>query len=281
MENSANFLENMQGAVTSLASTWGLHVIGALAVLIIGWIVAKTIRASVRRALNRSSLDKTLAPFISNIVYYALITFVLLAVLALFGVQTTSFIAVLGAAGLAVGLALQGALTNFAAGVMLLIFRPFKVGDFVDAGGNAGTVQEIGIFSTILHSGDNVKIIVANSQIYGTTIKNYSANDTRRNDMVIGVGYDDDLGRAKSVMERVLKEDSRVLEDPTPLVAISELADSSVNFVVRPWCRKEDYWALRFDLHRKFKDELEAAGCSIPYPQQDVHMHQAGGGGTA
>jgi small conductance mechanosensitive channel len=277
MENSDSFLQSAQEAITALASAWGLKVIGALAVLIIGWIVSKAIRASVRRTLDKSALDKTLVPFISNMIYYAMITFVLLAVLALFGVQTTSFIAVLGAAGLAVGLALQGTLTNFAAGVMLLIFRPFKVGDFVDAGGNAGTVQEIGIFSTTLHSGDNVKIIVANSQIYGTTIKNFSANDTRRNDMIMGVSYNDDLGRAKSVMERIMKEDSRVLEEPAPLVAVSELADSSVNFVVRPWCKKEDYWGLRFDLHRKFKEELEAAGCSIPYPQSDVHMHQTGG----
>jgi len=281
MENGQSFMERVIAISTDLVSTWGLRVIGAIAVLVIGWIVAKWVRGSVRKAMSRTRLDATLAPFVANLLYYGMLTFVLVAVLGLFGVQTTSFIAVLGAAGLAVGLALQGTLTNFAAGVMLLVFRPFTVGDFVDAGGNAGTVQEIGIFSTTLHSGDNVKIIVANSQIYGTVIKNFSANDTRRNDMVVGVAYGDNLGRAQEVIERVLKSDPRVLEDPAPLVAVSELADSSVNFVIRPWCKKEDYWGLRFALTRKLKEELEAAGCSIPYPQQDVHLHQVTGGPAA
>ena len=202
---------------------------------------------------------------------------VVVAVLSQFGIETTSFIAVLGAAGFAVGLALQGTLGNFSAGVMILIFRPFRVGDFIDAGGTAGTVQEIGIFSTVLHSPDNVRIVVPNGQIYGSIIKNFTANDNRRNDMVVGVSYDDDLNRAHQVITQVLSEDSRVLADPAPTVAVSELADSSVNFVVRPWCTKEDYWALRFDLTKAFKERLEAAGCSIPYPQSDVHLHTQDG----
>jgi small conductance mechanosensitive channel len=174
----------------------------------------------------------------------------------------------------AVGLALQGTLSNFASGVMLLVFRPFNVGDYIDAGGTAGTVKAIGLFSTTLDTPDNVRIVVPNSAVYGNTIKNYAANANRRNDMVVGVSYNDDLGLAVSTIERILKEDGRVLAEPSPVVAVSELGDSSVNIVVRPWCTKEDYWGLRFDLMRTFKERLEAAGCSIPYPQQDVHMYQ-------
>ena len=174
-------------------------------------------------------------------------------------------------------LALQGTLSNFSAGVMLLIFRPFRVGDFVDAAGVAGSVKEIGVFTTTMASGDNVNIIVPNSAIFGATIKNFSTNDTRRNDLVIGVSYDDDLQVAADTIQRVLAADDRVLRDPAPTIAVSELGDSSVNFVVRPWCKKEDYWGLRFDLTRQLKEQLEAAGCSIPFPQQDVHMHQVGG----
>jgi small conductance mechanosensitive channel len=271
----SNAMESVVATATDLISTWGLRVVGALAVLIIGMIVAKMIRASVRKALGRSKMDATLVPFLSGLVYYGVVIFVLLAVLSLFGIETTSFIAVLGAAGFAVGLAMQGTLGNFSAGVMLLFFRPFKVGDFIDAAGAAGSVQEIGIFSTTLNSPDNVKIVVPNSAIYGTTIKNFAANDTRRNDMVVGISYDDDIGKAIDVINKVLGADQRVLGDPAPTVAVSELGDSSVNLVVRPWCKKEDYWGLRFDLTRRFKEELEAAGCSIPFPQQDVHMHQA------
>jgi len=270
----------MQG-LTAVLSTWGLRVVGALAVLIIGWIVAKTIRGSVRKALMRSRLDETLVPFLSSLVYYLVLTFVILAVLRLFGLETTSLIAVLGAAGLAVGLALQGTLSNFAAGVMLLIFRPFKIGDYVEAGGTAGSVQEISIFSTTLHSPDNVRIVVPNSAIYGAVVKNYTANDTRRNDLLIGIDYSDDIGKAIDAIRSVLDADPRVLRDPAPVVAVGELGDSSVNLVVRPWCTKEDYWTLRFDLTRKIKEELEAAGCSIPFPQTDVHLHQVAGSGAA
>jgi len=278
MEQSGGFdAEAMMQTLSGLISTWGLRVIGALAVLIIGWMAAKAIRNSLRKALKRSSLDDTLIPFLSSLVYYLVLTFVVLAVLRLFGLETTSLIAVLGAAGLAVGLALQGTLSNFAAGVMLLVFRPFSVGDFVEAGGTAGTVQKILIFSTTLHTPDNVCIIVPNSAIYGSVVKNYSTNDTRRNDMVIGIGYGDDIGLAVETIKRVLGEDSRVLKDPEPVIAVSELADSSVNLVVRPWCSKDDYWGLRFDLNRKLKEQLEAAGCNIPFPQTDVHLHQVSG----
>ena len=204
---------------------------------------------------------------------------VLIAVLNLFGIQTASVIAVLGAASLAVGLAMQGTLSNFAAGVMLLVFRPFKIGDYVEVAGTSGGVFEIGIFSTTLHTPDNVKITVPNSAIYGDTVKNYSANETRRNDLTIGISYDDDIAVAVSTIQRLLASEARVLQDPESLIAVSELGDSSVNLVVRPLCNASDYWPLRFDLTRRLKEELEAAGCSIPYPQRDVHVHRESAAG--
>jgi small conductance mechanosensitive channel len=278
MESIAGFdLAEVLEGLSETISEYGLSVIGAIVVLIAGRIVAGIIRSSVRKGLTRAKMDAALVPFIANMVYYLVIAFVVVAVLSLFGIQTTSLIAVLGAAGLAVGLALQGTLSNFAAGVMLLIFRPFKIGDFVDAGGTAGSVIEIGVFSTTMHTPDNVRITVPNSGVYGQTIKNYTANDTRRNDLLIGISYDDDIGRAMETITKVVTSDSRVLKDPAPVIAVAELGDSSVNLVVRPWCKKEDYWGLRFDLTRQIKEQLEAAGCSIPFPQQDVHMHQVGG----
>jgi small conductance mechanosensitive channel len=261
----------------ALVSIWGLRVIGALAVLIIGRFACGIARKAVRRGMESRGIDASLVPFISNLVYFVLLAAVVIAVLGLFGIETTSLVAVLGTAGLAIGLALQGTLGNFSSGVMLLLFRPFHVGDYVEAAGTAGTVSEIGVFSTTLNTPDNVKIIVPNSGIFGAIIKNYSANDTRRNDIVLGISYDDDIANAIAVVNSVLSKDSRVLSDPEPMVAVSELADSSVNLVVRPWCRKEDYWGLRFDLIRKFKEELEQGGCSIPYPQRDVHVHQVNG----
>jgi small conductance mechanosensitive channel len=273
MELAGFDLTETLNSLTELLSTWGLKVVGAIAVLIIGMTVAKMIRGSMTRGLAKTKLDPTLIPFLAGIVYYAVVAFVVTAVLGLFGIQTTSLIALLGAAGLAVGLALQGTLGNFSAGVMLLIFRPFRAGDFVEAGGVAGAVQEVGIFSTTLATPDNVRIIVPNSSVYGQTIKNYAANPTRRNDMVFGISYSDDIGRAIETINRILAADERVLKEPAPVVAVSELGDSSVNLVVRPWCKKEDYWALRFDLNRTLKEELEAAGCSIPFPQRDVHLY--------
>jgi len=265
----------MQNIIT-LVSTWGLRIVGALAVLVVGRFVCGVARKSVRRALQSRKVDASLVPFIANLVYFVLLAAVIIAVLGLFGIETTSLVAVLGTAGLAIGLALQGTLANFSAGVMLLLFRPFRVGDYVDAAGVAGTVDEIGVFSTILNTLDNVRIIVPNSAIFGATIKNFSANETRRNDIVVGISYDDDISNAIAVVNDLLSKDSRVLPEPEPVVAVAELADSSVNLVVRPWCRKEDYWSLRFDLTRKFKEELEKAGCTIPYPQRDVHVHQVG-----
>jgi len=265
--------EELLGTVVELTSTWGLKVLGAIAVLVVGRIVCGMIRKGTRRALARASLDESLIPFLANLVYYISFAVVLIAVLNLFGIQTASVIAVLGAASLAVGLAMQGTLSNFSAGVMLLVFRPFRVDDFVDLAGHAGSVKEVGIFSTVLHTTDNVKIIIPNSRIFGDIVKNYSANDTRRNDFLVGISYDDDIGSAIEAIQSILSQDSRVLADPASLVAVSGLGDSSVDIVVRAWCATPDYWPLRFDLTRRFKEGLEAAGCSIPYPQRDVHVH--------
>lgn len=267
-------VEQIVDTATVFLTSWGLKVVGAIVVLIVGRIVAGWARNAVRRVLERRSVDPTLVPFLSSLVYYLLIAVVAIMVLERFGVQTASLVAVLGAAGLAVGLALQGTLSSFSAGVMLLAFRPFKVGDYVDVGGTAGSVVEIGLFTTTLKSPDNVMIVAPNSQVYGQTIKNYSGYDTRRLDMVMGISYDDDIQVALDTIRRVVTADSRVLAEPEPLFAVSNLGDSSVDVVVRPWCAGADYWGLKFDLTRQLKEQLEAAGCSIPYPQRDVHVFQ-------
>lgn len=265
-------LEEITANSIELLTEWGLKIVGAIVVLIIGRMVAGSLRRMVRKALTNRGVDATLIPFLSSLVYYLALTVVFIAVLSLFGIQTTSLVAMLGAAGLAVGLALQGTLSHFAAGVMLLIFRPFKVGDLVEVGGTTGKVDQIGIFSTILTSPDNIKITVPNSSVYGSTIKNYNGHDNRRVDMVMGIAYGDDIGKAIEAIGNVLEAEERVLDDPAPQIAVSELADSSVNLVVRPWCRAEDYWDVKFDLTRKCKDALEDAGCSIPFPQHDVNL---------
>ncbi|MEJ2538865.1 MAG: mechanosensitive ion channel [Gemmatimonadota bacterium] len=259
--------------IQELVADWGLRVLGALAFLLIGRIVAGAVRSAVRRALNRSNFDTTLTPFISNIVYTLVMLAILIAAAGMVGIEAGSFIAIIGAAGLAVALAFQGTLSNFAAGIMLLTFRPFHVGDFVDAGGTAGTVKEIGVFTTTLATPDNVKIILPNSQISGAIIKNFSANENRRVDLVVGVGYDDDLNVARDTIMGVLDAEERVLDDPAPVVAVDNMGASSVDFVVRPWVRGTDYWEVKWALTKALKEELEAAGCNIPYPQRDVHLY--------
>jgi len=270
-------IEEVTAVSADLLTQWGLKVVGAIALLIVGRMVAGLLRKLTRRSMKKAEVDATLIPFMSSMVYYLAMAVVLIAVLGLFGIQTTSLIAILGAAGLAIGLALQGTLSHFASGIMLLIFRPFRVGDVVDVGGTIGKVEEIGIFTTTLKSPDNIKITVPNSQIYGSTIKNMNGYETRRVDMVMGVSYDDDLALAMETMMRVIQEDTRVLAEPEPQIAVAELGDSSVNFVVRPWCKAEDYFGVKFDLTRRFKEELEAAGCSIPFPQRDVHLFREAG----
>jgi small conductance mechanosensitive channel len=275
MENLQNLsVGTLVQTMTELATNWGLKILGAIVVLIVGRIIAGWLRRIARKGLQRAEVDATLVPFITKLLYYLVLAFVVIAVLGVFGVQTASLVAVLGAAGLAVGLALQGTLSNFAAGVMLLFFRPFRVGDYVDTGGTAGSVEEIGVFATTLKSPDNVKIVVPNSKVYGEIIKNFNGFDTRRIDLVVGISYDDDIGTAIETIRSIVAADERVLAEPEATIAVSNLGDSSVDLVVRPWCAGSDYWNLRFDLTRRFKEGLEAAGCSIPYPQTDVHLHQ-------
>lgn len=248
--------------------------VSAIVILVLGRMAAGWARKLTRKGLERGEVDATLIPFVAKLVYYGVLAVVVIAALNRLGVATTSVVAIFGAAGLAVGLAMQGTLSNFASGVMLLVFRPFDLGDFVEAAGTTGVVMEIGIFSTTLRTGDNIKITVPNSQIYGATISNYNGYDTRRLDLVMGVSYDDDLQTAIDTIRTIITADDRVLADPTPLVAVSNLGDSTVDIVVRPWCSASDYWGLRFDLTRSLKEGLEGAGCSIPYPQTDVHLHQ-------
>jgi small conductance mechanosensitive channel len=266
--------EAFMNFLTAAVASWTPKVVGALAVLVFGWIFAGWVRSFARKALKKSPLDDMLIPFLSGMIHVSVIVIVAVTAMGVLGISTASFVAVLGAAGLAIALAFQGTFSNFAAGIMLLTFRPFHVDDFVEVNGQAGTVKEVGIFSCILHTPDNVQIRVPNGGIFGSTIKNFSANATRRIDLVMGVSYDDDLGVAARTIMDTISADPRVLAEPAPVVALNELADSSVNFVVRPWCKKEDYWATRWDLTRALKENLEAAGCSIPYPQRDVHMHQ-------
>lgn len=257
-----------------LAADFGLRLFAALAIFIIGRWVARWLSRLLEKGMQKAGTDHTLIVFLRNIVYVGLLIFVIIAAVGQLGVQTTSFLAVLGAAGLAVGLALQGSLANLAAGVLIITFRPFKLGDFIEAGGIAGTVKAISIFTTTLHTPDNKVIIVPNAQVNSGTITNYSANDTRRVDLVIGVSYGDDLDKVRSVIQQVLAADERVLKDPAPQIAVMALADSSVNFTVRPWAKSADYWALYFDLQEQIKKNFDKEGISIPFPQQDVYVHQ-------
>jgi small conductance mechanosensitive channel len=251
-----------------------INIVIAAAILFGGIWLSKQAKKYIVVIMERRNVDALLASFSSNIVYVALVAFVVIAALSKLGIQTTSFVAIIGAAGLAVGLALQGSLANFASGVMIIAFRPFKVGDFIEAGGVAGVVEGIQIFSTQMRTGDNKQIIVPNSNITGSNITNYSAKDTRRVDMIFGVGYGDDIKKTKDVLTELIERDDRILKDPAPLVAVSALADSSVNFVVRPWVKSADYWGVMFDFTEAVKLRFDEEGISIPYPQQDVHLHK-------
>jgi small conductance mechanosensitive channel len=268
-------LENALNTIYDFVVLYGLKIIGAILILVVGRIVAGLIRRGVVRGLNKTSMDVVLVNFFGYLTYYGIMAFVILAALAKFGIQTASFVAVMGAAGFAVGFAMQGSLSNFAAGVMLLVFRPFKVGDFVDVGGTAGVVKEIQLFTTILATPDNVKVIVPNGSVFGQTIKNFAGYDTRRVDLVIGIGYDSPIGKAREIMEELIKKDPRTLDDPAHQIAVSELADSSVNFVVRCWVKREDYWGVKFDLTEAIKQAFDENGIEIPFPQRVIHQASA------
>lgn len=258
--------------LVDLIQSYGLPLIWAIIVFVVGRIAARIISNVVVKMMQKSKVDETLVKFTKTVVYVALMIFVILAALGKLGIETTSFAAILAAAGLAIGLSLQGTLGNFASGFMLILFRPFKVGDFVEAGGVSGIIEEIQIFSTKLRSGDNKEITVPNGQIVGTTITNYSAKETRRVDMVVGVSYSDDLKKVRAVLEDILNNDERILKDPAPTIGVSELADSSVNFVVRPWVKSADYWSVLFDTQETVKVRFDDEGISIPFPQHDLHI---------
>jgi len=264
------------GEINNIISTyvipWGINIVFAIAIFIVGRIVSKMIVRLLKKILHKTGMDNILINFVSSIANTALLLFIIIAALDQLGVDTTSLIALLGAAGLAVGLALQNSLQNFASGVMLIVFRPFKAGDMVEAGGTAGVVESISIFNTIMRTGDNREVIVPNGSIYNGNIINYSARETRRIDMVFGIGYDDDIKQAKEIMQQILDSDERIHKEPEPLVAVAELADSSVNFNVRPWVNTGDYWAVKFDLTEKIKLAFDANNISIPYPQMDLHI---------
>jgi len=266
---------NIQHIVSTYVIPWGINIILALAVFIVGRWLANIIVRGVKRLMRRASLDEALIGFLSSILNAVLLVVVVIAALEQLGVNTTSVLAVFAAAGLAVGLALKDSLSNFSAGVMLIIFKPFKVGDFVEAAGIAGVVEEIRIFTTRLRTGDNREIIVPNAQIYGGIITNFSAREQRRIDLVIGIGYEDDIRVAKHILQQVLQSDERILKDPEPVILVSELGESSVDLAVRPWVSSADYWNVRSDLLEIIKREFNAKGISIPYPQRDVHVHQA------
>ena len=251
---------------------WGINILMAVAIFVIGRWLARLLLGITDKMMTRTGMDPMLVRFVHSILNALLLLVIIIAALDRLGVNTTSFIALIGAAGLAVGLALQGSLQNFAAGVLLIVFRPFKVGHFVEAGGAAGVIEEIGIFSTRMKSGDNREIIVPNGAIYGGMITNYSARDTRRIDMVFGIGYGDDIRKAREIIKGILDADERILKDPEPLIAVGELANSSVNFNVRPWVNNADYWNVRFDVTEKIKLAFDENGISIPFPQMDVHL---------
>lgn len=255
-----------------LLTIYGVRVIAALAILILGRWGAGIACSLLEKVLKRQKIDQTIVSFISNLAYFAILTFIIIAALSKLGLQTTSFVAVLGAAGLAIGLALQGSLSNFAAGVLMIIFRPFKAGDYIDGAGVSGSVSEISIFTTILKTVDNKKVIIPNASLMSGNIINYSTFPTRRVDLSIGVSYADDLKRVKEVLTELAAADSRVLADPAPLVAVAALADSSVNFTVRLWTETANYWPLHFDMLETIKTRFDAEGISIPFPQRDVHL---------
>lgn len=258
--------------VIALITLYGLDVLGAIVILLVGIFISGRVSSLVEKTLSRSRhVDAMLRSFFASLARYLVLAITIIAVLNQFGVQTASLIAVLGAAGLAIGLALQGTLSNVAAGVMLLIFRPFKAGDYVEAGGRAGTVKSLGLFVTELATPDNVQIIIPNSQVWGSAITNYSHHQTRRLDLALGIAYEDDIGKAKAAVEDIIAGDPRCHKDPEPLVAVGNLGESSVDLVIRIWCNSGDYWALKWDMTRALKERMDAEGITIPYPQRTLH----------
>jgi len=265
--------DNILEMLRTTGLEFSINLITAIAIFYIGRIVVRFLTRGLRKVMQAQKIDKTLESFVCNLASIVLLAFVIVASVSALGIQTTSFIAVLGAAGLAIGLALQGSLSNFASGVLIVMFRPYKVGDWVEAAGVAGTIVEVQILTTVFKTGDNKSIIVPNGQVMNSVITNYSANDQRRIDMVVGVSYDDDLDKVRATLEDLIAADDRILDDPACLIAVAELADSSVNFVVRPWVKSSDYWGVKFDLTEAIKKRFDKEGIAFPFPQQDVHLY--------
>ncbi len=259
-------------AIQGWISIYAINIIGALLIFIVGKWLARKIANLLAKFMEKNNVDLTLVNFLKNLTYYTLVVLVVVAAVGRLGVNTTSFLTIIGAAGLAIGLALKDSLSNFAAGVMLVLFKPFTIGDVVSTAGITAKVEKITIFNTLFCTADNQLVIVPNNKIISDIITNINAKDTRRIDLVVGIGYSDDMAKTKDILERLAQEDSRILTDPAPTVAVAELADSSVNLVFRPWAKTADYWAVRFDLTENIKNALDEAGISIPFPQQDVHL---------
>jgi small conductance mechanosensitive channel len=271
---NADWWLGMMEKAQTIGVDFGIKVLIALAIFIVGRIIARMISKTLRKVMQRQEVDKILETFVSNLAYWALMIFVIIAAINQLGIQTTSLIAIMGAAGLAIGLALQGSLSNFAAGVLIVMFRPYRVGDFVEAAGISGAVVQVQILTTILRTGDNKQIVVPNSEIMSSIITNYSANDTRRVDLTIGVSYDDDLDKVRKTIQELVDADERILKDPECLIAVAALADSSVNFTVRPWVKTADYWSVYFGLTEAIKKRFDQENISFPFPQQDVHLYK-------
>ena len=269
---------NTGNALLDFAATWGLRIGLALVIFYVGRMAVNWIVRLTERYLRTRALDELIIRFATNILTWTLLFIVIIAALSQLGIDTTALIALLGAAGLAVGLALQDSMKNFASGVLLIIFRPFTAGHFIEAAGTSGSVESITLFTSTLRTPDNRAVIVPNGEIYSNTITNYSALPTRRVDMVFGIGYDDDLRKAKELLHRIIADEPRILADPAPLIAVSELADSSVNFAVRPWVNTADYWDVFFSITEKVKLAFDDNGISIPYPQMDVHVQNGAAG---
>ena len=261
----------------SIGTGFVMNAVIAIVIFVIGRIAAKVISNGIRKLMRAQEVDQILESFVGNLSYWLLMTFVIIAAINQLGIQTTSLIAIMGAAGLAIGLALQGSLANFAAGVLIVLFRPYRVGDFVEAAGIAGVVVQVQILTTVLKTGDNKQIVVPNGQIMSSIITNYSANETRRVDLVVGVAYEDDIDKVRATIKDIIDSDDRILKDPECLIAVAELADSSVNFIVRPWVKTADHWGVKLDFTEAVKKRFDKEGISFPYPQQDVHLYQNSG----
>lgn len=273
MEDTTKQVQELWNWAAPILADYGLNIVQALLILIIGFWVAGRLSNAVRRTLDKyKRIDGTLKPLFASLVRYTIIIITIIAILNQFGVQTASIIAVLGAAGLAIGLSLQGTLQNIAAGIMLLILRPFKVGDFIDAGPVSATVDEIGLFTTQFTTVDGIYISCPNSSIWNSKITNYSRNNRRRMDLVVGISYNDDIEAATKILTDLITQDTRVLKDPAPQVMVSNLGESSVDITMRMWAMSSDFWAVKFDMTRHVKEKIEAGGLSIPFPQRDVHM---------